>query len=112
MKNLNYITNDLAVFEDTIINHWVTTDYNAEGYQMQNGADRTLCEGQTEDGEWILYAETNGNPVVLFEGEGEEFVELMTDANGDQTAEEVTNLILDAIQDSELKEWAKGVLCA
>jgi len=32
--------------------------------------------------------------------------------NGDQTAEEVTNLILDAIQNSELKEWAKGELCA
>ena len=112
MKNLNYITDDLAVFEDTIIKHWGTIDYNAEGYQLQNGADRTLCEGQTEDGEWILFAETNGNPAVLFEGDGEGFVELMTDANGDQTAEEVTNLILDCIQNSELKEWAKGELCA
>jgi hypothetical protein len=112
MRNLNYITNDLAVLEDTIIKHWDTTDYNAEGYQLENGTDRKLCEGQTEDGEWILFAETNGNPVVLFEGEGEGFVKLMTNANGDQTDEEVTNLILDAIQNSELKEWAKGELCA
>jgi hypothetical protein len=112
MKNLNYITNDLAVIVDTIIKHWGTSDYNAGGYQLQNGTDRTLCEGQTAGGEWILYAETNGNPAVLFEGEGEGFVELMTDANSDQTAEEVANLILDAIQNPELKEWAKGELCA
>jgi len=68
MSNLKYITNKLAVVKDTIIKHWGTTDYNAEGYQLQNGTDRTLCEGQTEDGEWILFAETNGDPVVLFEG--------------------------------------------
>lgn len=112
MSDLAYITNELAVKDDTIIKHWSTTDFNDDGYQLQNGTDRTLCEGQCESGEWILYADTNGDPVVLCEGEAEEFVSLMTDFNGDQTPEEVVKLILDCIQDAELKDWAQGVLIA
>ena len=112
MSNLNYITNDLAIKEESIIKHWDTTDYNAEGYQLQNGTDRTLCEGQTEDGDWVLFAETNSDPAVLFEGKGEEFIDMMTDINGSQTKEEVIDLILSAIQNADLKDWMKGELCA
>lgn len=112
MSNLTYITNDLAIKDESIIKHWDTTDFNAEGYQLQNGTDRTLCEGQTEDGDWILFAETNGGYAALYEGEEEEFIELMTDLNGSQTKEEVISLILNAIQNDDLKDWAKGTLCA
>lgn len=111
MSNLTYITNDLAIKDETIIRHWSTGDQDEQGYLVQNGTQRTLCEGQCESGEWILFADTNGDPVALYEGGGDEFIDLLTDDNGDQTKTEVVGLILGSIKDADLKDWAEGVLC-
>jgi hypothetical protein len=107
-----YIASNLQVIDSTIRRHWTTYDRDDQCYLTQNGTDRTLCEARATSGEWVLFAETNGDPAVLFEGEADEFIELMTDANSDQTREEVTKAILDAIHDSDLRDWAAEVFAA
>lgn len=108
----HHIASGLAVDTATIIKHWSTSDMDAQGYLTQNGTDRTLCEARATSGEWVLFAETNGDPAVLFEGEADEFIELMTDANSDQTREDVIKAILDAIKDSDLRDWTADTLNA
>ena len=66
---------------DTIIEHWSTADEDKEGYLINTGGNRTLCEAQRHDGEWILYVVTNGNIQVFYEGSGDEIIELMTSEN-------------------------------
>jgi hypothetical protein len=107
-----YIASNLQVIDSTIIRHWNTYDRDDQGYLTQDGTDRTLCEARATSGEWVLFAETNGDPVVLFEGDGQEFVEIMTDANSDQTRDDVIKEILDAINDCELRDWAAEVFAA
>lgn len=107
-----HIASGLAVDSDTIIKHWSTSDMDAQGYLTQNGTHRTLCEARARCGGWVLFAETNGDPAVLFEGEGDEFIELMTDSNSDQTREDVIKAILAAIQDPDLRDWASDTLNA
>lgn len=66
---------------DTIIEHWSTADEDKEGNLINTGGDRTLCEAQKHDGEWILYVVTNGNNQVFYEGSGDDIIELMTSEN-------------------------------
>jgi len=108
-----HIDNNIAVTESTIIKHWSTADLDGQGYLTRNGADRTLCEARaTRGGAWVLFAKTNGDPSVLYEGGGDDFVDLMTDSNSDQTREEVIRKIIDAIQDQDLRDWASDILKA
>jgi len=83
---------------------------DGQGYLARNGTDRTLCEARATSGAWVLFAETSGNPSVLYEGGADDFVDLMTDSNSDQTREEVIRKIIDAIQDHDLRDWASDTL--
>jgi hypothetical protein len=104
--NTYYLAKNLAVNTDTIIKHWETSDLDGNGYLQQNGTDRTLCEALTADGEWVLFAETNGDPVLLTEGNGDEFIDLLTSENSDESRDDIRKAILAAIKNPELRDWA------
>lgn len=106
------LASNLVVESDTILKHWTTSDMDYQGYLTQNGTARTLCEARAISGAWILFAETNGDPAVLYEGEADDFIALMTSANSDQTREDVIKAILDAIQDLNLRDWTADTLNA
>ena len=109
---MTYLTNSLAVISDTIKRHWETSDLDEQGYLIQDGTQRTLCEGQLESGEWVVFADTNGDPVGLFEDAdaARDFIALLTSSNSDDTRESVIKAILDTIEDSDLRDWTADTL--
>jgi hypothetical protein len=74
-----YITNDIAIIVRTIVRHTTTADMGRDGYYVTSGANRILCSAVSTKGELIIYAETNGDPVVLVEGNEADFVRLISD---------------------------------
>jgi hypothetical protein len=78
-----YITNDIAIIVGTIVRHTTTADFDRDGYLLNSGVNRTLCTAVSTKGELIIYAETNGDPVVLFEGHEVDFVRLISDQEDD-----------------------------
>jgi hypothetical protein len=77
-----YLTNNLAVIVRTIRKHAATCDSDKQGYCINNGTNRQLCSAIDTGHDYVIYAETNGNPVVLFEGEELDFVRLISDEVG------------------------------
>ena len=74
-----YITNDIAILDSTRTEHAVTLNTDANGYLIQNGTDVVLCTARDEEGNLYIYAETNGDPILLCEGKEMDFAKTIGD---------------------------------
>jgi hypothetical protein len=79
-----YIHSGIKIDVDSIRHHATTADTHQGGaYLKKDGTDRTLCTAIDHHSEEVyIYAETNGDPVVLAEGSGADFARTVGD-NGD-----------------------------
>ena len=124
-RETTYIANGIAVYDDTIVDHFVTTDTEYGGI-VHDGTDRTLCTAKAvpdkdnPQGYGVVYAETNSDPVVMCEGNEVEFLKLVSDCeNGKPDIENAREELLEVAdklkesedeQDKELGHYLRGAM--
>ena len=102
MSNLRYLTNRLRIVTRSIRRHVTTADTNREGYLKTDGTNRTLCTAIDTDGfSIIVYAETNGDPVVLCEGDEIPFAQCVGDNFGTDSGLARLIALSDEIRDED-----------
>ena len=67
-KNIYYLTNDIGVHRQSIIDLPVSTqDTDGAGYLITNGTNRSMQAGISERGDITIWISTNGDPIALYE---------------------------------------------
>lgn len=96
-NEVKQISNGVDVYVDTIMGLFASST-------------NVLCEAQSTDGNWVMYVETDGNPVLFCEDTAKEVIGLMTNPNDTNDDIDVALDIYHSVTNPTLKKFVASVL--